>query len=302
MELVELKDRYKEPICLALGYFDSVHLGHKQLLDECIASPFKSAVFTFENNPQSQICGDEKQCYTFLERVNIFEQIGMDVVISSLFDKDFMNLRATQFLDIIKENFNVKQVVVGSDYTCGVGAEFKAQDVKNFFEAFGVKTKILPLIMANETKIASRNIRKMLQEGKVEEVNSLLPYPYFAIGKVEKGRNVGGSLVGYPTANIPYPTSKIELKAGVYRTHILIDGKRYLGLTNVGTHPTFDDYNFNIESFLIDFSGDLYGKQIKIEFLEFLREVKKFDNSTELKKQIDIDFRRVLADKSSIFD
>lgn len=294
MELIDFKDKCDKPICLALGYFDSVHNGHKMLLSKCVQSNFVPAVFTFRNNPQNQISGMKRQCYTFAERLQIFEKIGLSVVISANFDKQFMNLHAVEFLDKLTKNLNIKQVVFGTDYTCGVKAEFNALNVKEYFENKNIQVEIVDLLMGSNGKVASREIRALLSAGKISEVNSLLPYPFFVCGVVVKGRNVGGNVVGYPTANIPFPEDKVELKAGVYKTHIYIDGNKYLGLTNVGAHPTFDDYNFNLESFVIDFKGDLYGKYIKIEFLEYLREISKFESATALKQQIDTDFQRVL--------
>lgn len=295
MELIDYENKSDKPICLALGYFDSVHNGHKKLIDTCVKSGFVPAVFTFQNNPQGRISGMSKQCYTFLERVEIFEKLGIDLVVSCIFDDTFMNMSGKQFLDKLNLNFNIKKVVFGTDYTCGVKAEFKAHDVKAYFEKLGKEVQIIDLIMGDNGKIASREIVALLKDGNVQKVNKLLPFPYFVNGKVEKGRNVGGSVVGYPTANVPYPESKVELKAGVYKTNIVIDGANYLGLTNVGAHPTFDDYNFNIESFVIGFDGDLYGKKIKIEFLEYLRGVVKFESATQLKNQIDSDFQRVIG-------
>ncbi len=300
MELIDFLGKSDSPLCLALGYFDSVHKGHKKLLDMCVNSGYTPAVFTFTNNPQNVISGMSKQCYTFSERVHIFEKIGIKCVISAKFDKDFKNLHGKEFLDILCKNFNIKKVVFGTDYTCGVKAEFSAKDVKNYFNKKQIESHVIDLVMADSGKIASRDIRELLKAGDIGKVNKLLPYPYFMIGSVEKGRNVGGSVVGYPTANIVYPDSKIEIKAGVYKTHIIIDGQAYLGLTNVGAHPTFDDYNFNLESFVIDFDGDLYGKLIKVEFYEYLRGISKFNSATELKAQIDSDFKRVLQDKNEI--
>ena len=300
MELIDFLGKSDSPLCLALGYFDSVHKGHKKLLDLCVNSGYTPAVFTFTNNPQNVISGMSKQCYTFSERVHIFEKIGIKCVISAKFDKDFKNLHGKEFLDILCKNFNIKKVVFGTDYTCGVKAEFSAKYVKNYFNKKQIESHVIDLVMADSGKIASRDIRELLKAGDIGKVNKLLPYPYFMIGSVEKGRNVGGSVVGYPTANIVYPDSKIEIKAGVYKTHIIIDGQAYLGLTNVGAHPTFDDYNFNLESFVIDFDGDLYGKLIKVEFYEYLRGISKFNSATELKAQIDSDFKRVLQDKNEI--
>ena len=300
MELVDYKGKCDKPICLALGFFDSVHNGHKYLLDKCVLSEFIPAVFTFANNPQSKISGMSKQCYTFDERVQILQKIGIKLVISSYFDSKFMRLNGLEFLDGLTANFNIKKVVFGTDYTCGVNAMCKASEVKEYFICKGIQVEVVDLLCVQNCKIATRDIRELLKQGKFEQVNQLLPYPYFMIGRVEKGRNVGGNVVGYPTANVAYPQDKIEVKAGVYKTHITIDNKVYLGLTNVGAHPTFDDYNFNLESFVIDFEGDLYGKEIKIEFFEYYRGISKFNNASELKAQIDSDFKRVLASKHEL--
>mgnify|MGYP002507994146 CR=1 FL=1 len=134
-------------------------------------------------------------------------------MISANFDKQFMNLHAVEFLDNLTKNLNIKKVVFGTDYTCGVRAEFKSQDVKKYFESKNIQVEIVDLLMGDNGKVASREIRELLKNGKICEVNKLLPYPFFVSGVVEKGRNVGGNVVGYPTANIPFPADKVELKA-----------------------------------------------------------------------------------------
>lgn len=296
MELIDFNEKYDKPLCLALGYFDSVHNGHKLLLSKCTDSSYTPAVFTFKNNPQGQISGNIKQCYTFEERLQIFEKLGVQVVLSAYFDKQFMCLSGAEFLDNLVQNCNIKKVVFGTDYTCGFGAEFNAVKVAEYFESKNIEVQIVDLLMCEYGKVASRDIRALLCEGSIVEVNKMLPFPFFMCGVVERGRNVGGKVLGYPTANIPYPINKVEIKAGVYKTNIWIDSKKYHGLTNVGAHPTFDDYTFNLESFVLDFKGDLYGKNIKVEFISYLRGVKKFENSTQLKMQIDSDIKRILAD------
>lgn len=293
MEIINFDKKYNSPIALALGYFDSVHNGHKLLVDSVVASEFMPAVFTFKNNPQAQLGGTNKQCYTFEERVDIFERLGVKMIINAVFDKSFMNTSAQGFLNTLVQNFNIKFVVIGNDYTCGKNAEFKKDDIVSFFKTKNIEVKVIDLLMENGSKIASRNIRELIKEGKVEDVNKLLPFDYHINGVVQKGRNVGGSVVGYPTANVAYPYDKIEIKAGVYKTQVRVDNAEYLAITNVGTHPTFDDYNFNIETFVFDYDGDLYGKNIQISFLKYIREIVKFENAIELKTQIDKDIQKI---------
>ncbi len=284
-------------IALALGYFDSVHLGHCSLISECTSSEYSPAVFTFRNNPDLLFSGNNKQCFTYSERVSIFERLGVELVISSDFNVRIMNMSGYDFLSMIYDNNNIKLIVIGSDYCCGHNAEYKTADIIKFFSERGVNVIVKDLIQNDGMKIASRNIRSMLADGKISEVNRLLPFPFQINGTVTKGRSVGGSIVGYPTANIAYPVDKIELKAGVYKTNIDINGRSYIALTNVGAHPTFDDYVFNIESFVIDYDGDLYGQDISVQFIEYLRGIIKFDNATQLHAQITADFERVMQVK-----
>lgn len=286
-------------IALALGYFDSVHLGHCSLISECVNSQYIPAVFTFRNNPESCFNGNNKQCFTYVERVDIFSRLGVKEVISSEFNTDFRNMSGYDFLSMLTKNNNIKLIVVGSDFSCGYNAEYHVQDIVEFFRDRAIDVIVKDLIENDGVKIASSDIKNMLADGKIEHVNKLLPFNYQISGIVGRGRNVGGQVLGYPTANIPYPSDKIEIKSGVYKTNVIIDGVRYLALTNVGNHPTFDDYNYNIESYIIGFQGNIYNDYINVEFLKYLREVRKFDNATDLHAQITSDFDNVMSDNDN---
>ncbi len=302
MRVVErlINQKSSGEIALVLGYFDSVHLGHCSLISECVNSGLIPAIFTFRNSPEVCFNGDNKQCFTYSERLEIFEKLQVKLVISSKFDNEFMMMEGYDFLQTLTQNNNIKLIVIGSDFCCGKGALYKAVDIVNYFNNKGIKIIVKDLIKANGLKIASRKIKNMLAAGEITEVNNLLPYPFSVSGKVLRGRNVGGKVLGYPTANIEYPLDKVQIKAGVYKTNIIVNNVKYLALTNVGAHPTFDDYNYNIESFIIGYDGDIYESCITVEFIAYLREIKKFENATSLKKQIDIDFNRVTSEINNI--
>ena len=287
-------------IALALGYFDSVHLGHCSLISECVNSQYIPAVFTFRNNPESCFNGNNKQCFTYSERIDILSKLGVKEVISSEFNKDFRNMSGYDFLSMLVDNNNIKLIVVGSDFCCGYNAEYRVLDIVEFCTARCIDVIVKDLMENDGVKIASRDIRNMLADGKIEQVNKLLPFNYQISGIVGRGRNVGGKVIGYPTANIAYPSDKIEIKSGVYKTNVIINEVRYLALTNVGNHPTFDDYNYNIESFIIGFEGNIYDVFITVEFLEYLREVRKFDNATDLNAQITTDFDAVMRGNTNL--
>ena len=284
---------YKDkPIALALGYFDSVHLGHCTLVDECKKSGYLPSIFTFRNNPSAILSNSGDSIYTYDERVCILDKLGVGLCISAEFNKSFMELSGEEFLGKLIQNFDIKVVVLGKDFKCGLRASFHEYEIFNFFSKKNIKVIVKDLLFEKDKKIASRDIKKYLENGEIEKANKLLPYKFWISGKVKKGRNVGGAVVGFPTANIDYPISKVKLKEGVYITNIIIDDNKYRAITNIGTHPTFSDYVFNIESFIFNFNGDLYDKYIKVEFLDYIREVKKFNSPEELSSQIASDIEK----------
>jgi riboflavin kinase/FMN adenylyltransferase len=141
-------------------------------------------------------------------------------------------------------------------------------------------------------KISCRKVKELLKSGEVEKANALLGEAFFLCGRVEKDRQVGRT-IGFPTANIPYPQDKFPLKKGVYATKTVVDGKEYMGITNYGARPTFDNDKVVTETYLDGFSGDLYGKELTVRFVKYLRDVTKFESVDGLIKQLNEDVRRV---------
>lgn len=293
---IKINDYYQdtsEEIAIALGYFDSVHLGHCRLVQECLASKYSSAVFTFLNNPEEILNGSKEQIYTFEERAYILNELGVDYIINAEFNEKFCGIKGADFINRLIDKHNVRMIVVGSDFRYGYKAECGINELSEHCKERNIELKVVDMLLANGSKVASRNIRKMLIKGDIEQVNELLPYKFFLLGRVQEGRKVGGSVLSYPTANVPYPIDKVKIKSGVYHTLITVGSAVYDGITNVGTHPTFEDYIFNVESFILDFNGDLYGKKLKIQFINFIRDVKKFQNVEELKEQITSDIKKI---------
>ena len=299
---IDYKTGCPDRIVLCLGFFDCVHRGHNSLLQR--AKLFakidfaKCAVFTFCDNPFGALGRKDKEIFTYDERVFRLWQLGADVVVKAEPDAKFFATDANDFLDGLFERFNISAIVAGSDYTYGAGAKGNASTLKKYCRDRGADCYIVDMVeYAAGRKIASREIRELVAKGEIEKINALLPLPYIVAGKVVRGRH-DGTTIGTPTANIDIPDEKLPVAEGVYDTNVLIDGVRLRAVTNVGEHPTFGDSHYNVESYILHWNGNIYGKTIVVEFLRKIRDVKKFDTKEDLGAQIAKDADEVLRRRS----
>lgn len=289
---------YNDPIVLCLGFFDCVHRGHNALIQRARLfariEGAKCAVFTFCSNPFDALGKDYKEIFTYEERAYRLWQLGADIIVKAEPDIKFFSTQAEKFLDGLFEKFNISTVIAGSDYTYGAGAKGNAETLKEYCKNKGIDCYIVDMIeYAQGKKIASREIREMVKAGDIEKINALLPLPYIVAGKVVRGRH-DGTTIGTPTANVDIPQEKLPVASGVYDTDVIVDGVRLRAVTNVGEHPTFGDSHYNVESYILHWNKDIYGKFIVVEFLRRLRDVKKFDTKDELCAQIEKDVAEVL--------
>ena len=268
-------------VAMLLGGFDGLHVGHRRLLSRAKQSGFPVGVMTI-------IGGKEGNIFTFTERERIFKACGADFVFELPFD-EIKNMSPTEFLNFLIEEFHPALFVCGEDFHFGAGALGTPEMIKTSTQ---VRVEILSLVEMGGEKISSRRIKELLCKGEVEKANALLGEEFFLCGRVEKDRQVGRT-IGFPTANIPYPKDKFPLKEGVYETKTRIDGKEYKGITNYGARPTFDNDKVVTETYLDGFSGDLYGKELTVRFVRYLRGVEKFDGAEALKNQLEKDIQRV---------
>lgn len=281
-------------LALTIGFFDGLHKGHKLLIQEILNSEdLTPSVMTFETDFKSKLFHDEPELLlTEKEKENLLFRSGIqhDYILPSL--PFVYQANKEDFLSLLRK-LNVKKIVVGEDFTFGYKGAYKAKDFLGL-EKEGVEVKIIPLLEDDGIKVSSSYIRNLLKEGKPKEASSLLGYPFFLKGKVIHGLENGRKL-GFPTANITYPKEKVKLKVGVYKTKTQINGKIYPSMTNVGDHPTIEELSNNIvETYIIGFQGDLYGKEIKVSFVDYLRDQKKFSSLDELKNQLAIDEKNSL--------
>lgn len=276
-------------LVVCLGYFDCAHRGHLELIQQAKetakAQNCPVGVFTFSNNPYKLLRKDIKVIYNIADREYIFGKLGVDIILEANFDREFINIKPNDFLDKLTKNKNIKQIIVGEDYTYGKDARGNVASLKDYCLNNNISLEVVDIVKYDGQKISSTLIRKLLVDGDICRVNELLSLPYFIEGNVVCGRK-DGSRMGTPTVNINLDEEKVKLKDGVYATYVYINEEKYKAVTNIGNHPTFDDMKDNIECHLIDFSGNLYGKNLRIEFIDRLRDVKKFENVDELVKQI----------------
>ncbi len=281
---------------LALGFFDSVHIGHRLLISTALEyarrNNCKLIAVTFDDNFLSQLKRDAKEIYLFEEKREILLSLGVDLVISLPSEKKFFSLSKDKFLDYIYDTYCPKAVVFGSDYRFGRNAEGDNEYIKSYLASKNVETITVNLLQVAHKKVASTDIRNLLIDGDIVTANKLLGQPYFLSGKVEHGFAIGKKL-NFPTANIHFAENKLVPKNGVYAVKVEFDNNCFMGLCNIGGRPTFNTDIIKAETYILDFEGDLYGKFIKIYLLDYLRETTKFQNPEELKVQITKDIARL---------
>ncbi len=284
-------DHYENPIVLALGFFDCVHLGHLALINEAKKMAVKlgaeSAISTFDNDPNS-LLNKKPQVYSIEERKIVFANNNVDNVLCETFNEKFANQSAKEFLDNLTTRFNIVGIVAGRDYTFGHNAEGNISFIEDYFSGKNIKIKIVPFEKVNTKKISTRYIKKFIEDGDVQVANRLLTQPYFLVGEVIHAKH-RGTIIGYPTANITTHTNTIKLAPGIYISKTHIDGKLYASITNVGAKPTFDDSDYTVETHVLDFNKDVYGKTIMVEFHKKIRDIVKFPSLPALRSQLSQD-------------
>ena len=280
-----------ENTSVALGLFDALHKGHQEVIKNTVKEKsLQSVVFSFEFDKEAT-----KPQFSYIFPTSLkfkyLEEMGVDICICPKFS-DIKNLSPAEFLNVLKDDFKAKALFCGEDYRFGKEAKGDITLLKSFCDENDIKLCVLPDISENGVKISSTAIRKALKDGEIPLANRLLGRNYGIDFPVTDGKKLGRTL-GFPTINQVYPHGCTLPRFGVYLTKAYINGKNYYGVTNVGIKPTVTDTPLpSAETTLLDFEGDLYGEKINLEFLEFIREEKKFNSIDELKKQIETDVKK----------
>ena len=296
----DLKDLEKPLInpVLTIGNFDGVHKGHLSLFDKVKeragAIGGQSAVMTFEPHPIRIVKpGNGPPLITPThQKLSLMSDAGIDVIFCLPFTLEFAAVSAHDFVqDILVDKIGVKEIVVGYDYTFGHKRQGNITFLREMGEKLGFTVHEVKPIRLDDTLVSSTSIRNLVQEGNLPEAKKLLGRDYQISGTVIKGKNRGGRLLGFPTANLKL-IDELVPKRGVYAVTVIIDGKSVYGVTNIGFNPTFGDNALSVETHLLDFSQDLLGKTIKVNFLQNLRDEKTYNNIQELSDQIGLDIQQ----------
>lgn len=273
------KKYVNENLCVCIGNFESLHIGHQALIKEVIKSPLKHAMITFEPHPiKALIDPDYKPILTIDDKIRLLED-QLEYLIVIKFDIVFSQKTPDEFIKFLKLN-NILEVICGTDFRFGNRASGNIDNLKKEFKIHAISPILLDGVV-----VKTQSIRSNLFEGKVDKVISKLGRPYSITGKVSHGSHLGKT-IGFPTANIKKNNILLP-KNGVYATKTQIDGKEYLSMTNIGHNPTFNHNNdVIIETNIFDYDGDLYEKEITILFYSKIREEKKFASVDELKEEL----------------
>lgn len=275
----------KSAICL--GNFDGVHLGHRQLFDAAKKCG-KWGVMVFERNFKN-----EKVLTTLDEKLQIIKGLGADYVITVKPTQDFLNTDGNEFYKILAEDYEIQSFVAGYDYRFGKDAKYSAEDLRLWCEQDDKKVCIEDEFMAGGVPVKSTRIRNHILSGEIDTANTLLGYRYFLRGVVEKGFG-NGRKMGFPTANISFDEEKLLPPDGVYKGVLVRQNREYNALINIGKNPTFDAKTRTVEVHIPNFSEDMYGEKVKVEFLGKIRDEIRFDSIDELILQIKRDISSVL--------
>ena len=293
----------KNPI-LTIGSFDGVHLGHVKIIKRLkeIANQKKgeSVIFTFYPHPRLILFPEEgnlRLLTTLSEKIRLFEKAGIDHLIIYPFTKEFSELAYTDFVyEILVSKLRIKTLVVGYDHKFGRNREGSFTMLQRLSLAFKFQLEKLDVLLIDDINISSTKIRDSLQKGNIERANKYLGYSYTLHGKVVEGQKLGRK-IQFPTANIETPDpNKLIPGYGVYAVFVLIGNKRYPGMLNIGTRPTVNQNadHRSIEVHILDFSADLYNKEIELEFIGKIREEKKFASIDELRLQLEKDKQTII--------
>lgn len=295
-DIFELEENLKGSY-VAIGTFDGVHYGHQKLIKQAIEKAKEkggqSVVFTFSSHPMEliDISKAPKVINTIEEKLYLLENLGVDCVILQSFTREFANLTADEFVDILKEKVGTKEIFIGFNFSFGEGGKAKSKDLIELGEKKGILVHEMPAVYLDGNLISSTFLRNKVLHTDIEEINRYLGHRFLIMGEVVHGKKIAREL-GFPTANIKIAT-RLYPKNGIYGVRVKIEGEDFFrdGVVNIGVNPTLKPGEKSVEVNILDFDSFIYGKIVAVELEQYLREEKKFSSIDELKKVIGNDIK-----------
>lgn len=306
MSLEENLARYRsdQGSVLTIGTFDGVHKGHQWLVQQLSRRAgdldLKSIVLTFDKIPRTVIRPDIVVPYltTLPDRLTLLRSFGVDMVVTVAFTSELSQLTAEQFMSSVVKNLRVKHLMIGPGFALGRNRAGSFEKLQEIGLELGYTVEMLePYIGDKSQTIRSTKVREMIEQGAMDEAKESLGRFYSLSGIVYEGHKRGRDL-GFPTANIQFAKERAIPPDGVYVTRAFLNAKQYLSVTNVGDNPTFGDEERYIEVHILDFTEDIYGTDLRVEFVQRLREEIKFDSVESLVSQMHVD----VNDARAIFE
>jgi riboflavin kinase / FMN adenylyltransferase len=308
MEIINGSDRLprtNRPLFIALGNFDGIHRGHQSIIRATVSKAREegglSAVLILNPHPVIALQPDKQMALLtdIADRADIMRELGLDYLVLETFTKELASYTPEQFIQkILHEKLAAAGLFIGSNYRFGRNGSGCSETLKKWGKKLGYSVQVSPIIRHKNRDVSSSLIRSLLLSGEVKEAADYLNYYFYRQGRVVKGHGIGKKFV-YPTANISVKARLLWPAGGVYLTAVGNVGSGLMyGVTNVGARPTFDDFKESLaETHILDFNGDIYGREIRLCFLEKMRDTKQFSSAEELRLQIGIDIeesRRLL--------
>ncbi|HEY6186204.1 MAG TPA: bifunctional riboflavin kinase/FAD synthetase [Pyrinomonadaceae bacterium] len=285
----------ERPTVLTLGVFDGLHLGHQLIMRTVVERARETGavptVITFDPHPRAVLHPESAPplLQTFDQKIEAFGVLGLEQTIVIRFNKAFAQLRAEDFLrDVVAERLQAREVYLGRGFAFGRDREGNIELLRKVSDMLGFRAEEVPEVQLRGQRISSSRIRQLLSEGRANLARRMLGRPYGVEGRVVRGQERGRTL-GFPTANLR-PQNRVIPRNGVYVTATLIEGAWRRSITNVGTRPTFEqEAEPSVETYVINWSGDLYGDVLRVRFLHRLRDERKFASIEDLRAQIERD-------------
>ena len=273
----------------ALGFFDGVHLGHRALLNECRRlaqeADCLAGAITFGSHPDKLVFGTAPVLInTPADRERLLRR-DMDRVITLPFDEKMHTTDWKDFLELLRRDYAAAGFVCGDDFRFGARGLGNGELLADYCRKEGLPWAVVPEQTVHATRVSSTHIRTLLEAGQMEEAHAFLGHPHILTGTVVHGHQLGRKL-GIPTANLPFPPGLAVPKFGVYACLVELDGEKHPAVTNIGTRPTVQGRGIVVEPWILSYDGDLYGREMTLEFYKFLRPERKFPSLEALQQEI----------------
>jgi riboflavin kinase/FMN adenylyltransferase len=297
-ELVKVKPE-KETL-LTIGVFDGVHLGHRRLLTHLKSKARRknwlSGVVTFKSHPRAVLSAENKIPWLndLDTRINLLRDLGIDVVVALSFTPELAQLTAREFVQLLMNYLNMRGLIIGPDFALGKDREGNVEKLRILGQEMGFSVEVMPAVVLDGEVVSSSSIRQALARGEMKKVEKLFGRPFSLSGQIVSGDRRGRTL-GFPTANLDVNPEQALPSDGVYVTIAHVGQELIPSITNIGVRPTFGGSKRVIETYLLDYQGELLGRRLRLDLRDKLRDEKRFNTAEELKAQIESDIKQARA-------